>query len=166
MGARTALSEEQYLHSSFPDLDKEYRDGELQERSLPDLPHSTAQAMIVAFFMALRKTLPVFTCPELRLKIRSGLYLIPDVSIFYRNKPTQRVPDTPPLVAIEICSPEDRMTKVREKLQEYRAWGVPHVWLVDPQSKRLYTCNGSLKEVSTLTIPELNIELTPADVFE
>jgi hypothetical protein len=51
-------------------------------------------------------------------------------------------------------------------LEEYHSWGVPHVWLVDPQSRRLYTCNDGLTEVSTLTIPELNIELTPADVFE
>ena len=166
MGTRAALSVEEYLNTSFPDLDKEYRDGEIVERSLPDRLHSKTQALIIAFFMALRKTLPVFTYAELRLRIREGLYLIPDVCVFYPTEPQEPVPDTPPLIAIEILSRKDRMTKVREKLQEYRAWGVTHVWLVDPYSKRLYTCNGVLTEVPTLTIPELNIELTPADVFE
>ena len=103
---------------------------------------------------------------SVRLRIRPGLILIPDVSVFYPNEPRQPVPDTPPLVAAEILSLNDRMTKVREKLQEYRAWGVPHVWLVDPHTRRFYTCNGSLTEVPTLTIPELDIELTLADVFE
>jgi Uma2 family endonuclease len=37
------------------------------------------------------------------------------------------VPDTPPLIVVEILSPDDRLTEVREKLEEYRAWGVPHV---------------------------------------
>lgn len=32
MSVNTALSVEEYLHTSFPDLDREYRDGELVER--------------------------------------------------------------------------------------------------------------------------------------
>jgi hypothetical protein len=36
MGAKTAISLEQYLHTTFPDVDREYRDGEIVERSLPD----------------------------------------------------------------------------------------------------------------------------------
>jgi Uma2 family endonuclease len=73
-------------------------------------------------------------------------FLIPDVAVFYPHEPGL-VPDTPPLIAIEILSPDDRLTKVREKLEEYRAWGVPHVWLVDPHSRRLYSCDEGLREV-------------------
>jgi len=58
------------------------------------------------------------------------------------------------------------MADVRNKLAEYRAWGVTHVWLVDPYSKRMYTCNAELVEVSTLRITELGVELKPADIFE
>jgi Uma2 family endonuclease len=166
MEARAALSVEEYLRTSFPDLDKEYRDGELLERSVPDNLHSKTQAFLIAFFMALRKKLLVFPRPELRLKLRTGLYLIPDVSLFHPTDPTQAVPDAPPFVAIEILSSDDRQTKVREKLEEYRAWGVPHVWLVDPYSKRMYTCDAGLMEVPTLKIPELGIEVTSADIFE
>src|SRR5437879_1100238 len=42
MGTRTALTEEQYLHTSFDDLDKEFRDGELEDKSLPDYPFQDA----------------------------------------------------------------------------------------------------------------------------
>jgi Uma2 family endonuclease len=72
---------------------------------------------------------------------------------------------SPPLIAIEVLSVDDRLTAVREKLQEYRAWGVPHVWLVDPHSRRLYTCDNGLTEVSSFAIPELNVELGPAWIF-
>ena len=36
MESKAALPVEEYLRTSFPDLDKEYQDGELVERSLPD----------------------------------------------------------------------------------------------------------------------------------
>src|ERR1700733_12188862 len=166
MGTKAALPVAEYLRTSYPDLDKEYRDGELVERSLPDYLHSKTQGLLIALFFALRKAFPVFVCPELRLRVRPGLYRIPDVSVFYPNEPQERVPATPPFVAIEILSPDDRMPDVRNKLAEYRAWGVTYVWLVDPHSKRMYTWDAELVEVSTLKIPELGVEVTPADIFE
>ena len=166
MGIKAALPVEEYLRTAFPDLDKEYRDGELVERSLPDYLHSKTQGLLIALFVALRKTFPVFVCPELRVQVRPGLIRIPDVSVYYPNEPQERVPASPSFVAIEILSPDDRMTDVRNKLAEYRAWGVSHVWLVDPHSKRMYTCEAELVEVSTLKIPELGIEVRSADIFE
>jgi Uma2 family endonuclease len=166
MKSKAALPVAEYLHTSFPDLDKEYRDGELVERSLPDYLHSKTQGLLVALFAALRKALPVFVCPELRVRVRTGLIRIPDISVYYPNEPQERVPSTPPFVAIEILSPDDRMANVRSKLAEYRTWGVTHVWLVDPHSKRMYSYDAELVEASVLRIPELSIELTPADVFE
>lgn len=166
MGTKAALPVEEYLRTAFPDLDKEYRDGELVERSLPDYLHSKTQGLLVAFFVALRKTISVFACPELRLKLRPNIFLIPDVSVFFPDEPREPVPGTPPQIAIEILSPDDRLAKVREKLEEYRTWGVPHVWLVDPHFRRLYTCDKGLTEVPTLHVPELGIEVKPADIFD
>jgi Uma2 family endonuclease len=166
MGAKTAASLEEYLRTSFPDLDREYRDGEIVERTVPDFFHARTQILIGVFFEALRKKFPVFACSELRLRLREGLVLIPDVCVYWPERPASRFPDVPPLVAIEILSPDDRLTAVREKLEEYRAWGVKHVWLVDPHSRRMYTCDAGLTEVSTLWVGEIDAELTPGDIFE
>jgi Uma2 family endonuclease len=165
MGTKAALSVEQYLHTSFPDLDMEYRDGEVVERSLPTYLHGKTQFLILAFFGALRRTHSLHACAETRMRLRAGLYLIPDVAVFHPDEPGE-VPDFPPLIAIEILSPDDRLAAVRDKLEEYRAWGVAHVWLVDPYSKRMYTCNGELAEVQALAVPELGVELKASDVFE
>jgi len=165
MGCHAITSVEEYLRTSFPDLDREYRDGELVERSLPDYLHSRTQVRLAAIFEALCKRFPIFACTELRMKVREGLYLIPDVSVFMGAKPPQ-IPDSPPLIAIEILSQDDRMAAVREKLEEYRAWGVKHVWLADPYQRRLYTCDAGLAEVASFRVPELDLEITPTEIFE
>ena len=165
MASATALSVEEYLHTSFPGLDREYRDGEIVERSLPDYLHGKTQALLAAFFLALGEQLSLHPCVETRMRVRPNRYLIPDVAVFHPDEP-DAVPETPPLVVIEILSPDDRMGEVREKLEDYRTWGVPHVWLVDPRSRRFYTCDPGLTEASSLRVPELGIEITPRDLFK
>ena len=165
MVTKAAFPVAEYLRTTFPGLDKEYREGELVERSLPDWLHGRTQLLIGAFFLALDKALSLWPSVETRVEIREDVFLIPDVAVFHGAKP-ELVPKTPPIVAIEVLSPDDKLAKVREKLEEFRAWGVTHVWLVDPHSKRMYTCDAGLAEVATLKIPELEIEVTPADIFE
>ena len=138
MGSKAALTAEEYLRSSFPGVDKEFRDGELIDRSIPDTLHGRVQLLLGAFFLALSKTIPLWPRSEARLKLRDGVYLVPDIAVFHPSAPP-KVPDYPPLIAIEILSEDDRASAVREKLQEYRAWGIPHVWLIDPYAKRMYT---------------------------
>jgi Uma2 family endonuclease len=168
MGATTDISAEQYLRTSFPDLDREYRDGGIVERSVPDYFHSRTQLLIGVFFEALRRKLSVYACPELRLKLRDGLYLIPDVAVFWPSPPpTDRPPETPPLIVIEILSPDDRLGDVRRKLEEYRTWGEKYVWLVDPHSGRMYVCEeAGLHEVRTLTVSDWGLEIAGQDIFE
>jgi Uma2 family endonuclease len=165
MAAKTAIPAHEYLHTSFADVDREYRDGELVERTMPDYLHGRTQLLRGVFFEALRRKLPVYACSETRMKLREELYLIPDLAVFWPSQPAL-LPNSPPLVAIEVLSPDDRLTAVCEKLQEYRAWSVSHVSLVDPHSRRLYTCDTRLIEVTSFTIPELNIQLGPSEIFD
>ena len=139
---------ETYLHTSFENL------------------HSKTQAAVGVFFAELRPGLSVYPAFSVRLKLRERLYLVPDVAVFQLTEPQQPVPETPPLIAIEVLSLDDKLTKLRQKLEDYRVWGVPHIWLVDPHAKRLYTCDAGLVEVATLKIPELGVEVTPADLFD
>lgn len=79
------------------------------------------------------------------MKIRNGRYLIPDLAVFWPDEPLA-LPETPPLLVVEILSLDDRLAEVRDKLEEYRKWGVRHVWLVDPHSRRMYTCEKGFVE--------------------
>ena len=80
MGSATALSAEEYLHTSFPDLDREYRDGETVERALPDYLHGKTQGLLFALFLALGEHLSLYPCVETRMRVRPNRYLIPDDS--------------------------------------------------------------------------------------
>jgi Uma2 family endonuclease len=164
MGAQTTFSLEEYIRTSFDGLDKEYRDGELVERSLPDPFHGRTQALLTIFFGTLRK-LGLYVYCDTRVKLRDGLILIPDVLVV-SSEIRDQLPEAPPIVVVEILSRDDRHLAVRTKLEEYRAWGVPHVWLIDPYLRRLYKCDEGLAEVTSLALPEFGVELTPADLFE
>ena len=80
--------------------------------------------------------------------------------------PQRPVPDTPPFVAIEILSKDDRHSDLMQKLEECHAWGVAHIWVVDPVAKRFssYTEMG-LQNVSSLSLAKYSFQSQPSDLF-
>lgn len=71
MSVQAALSVGEYLHSGFPDLDREYRHGELVQRTLPDYLHGKTQGLLVTFVMLLRKRAHLYPCTETRMRLSS-----------------------------------------------------------------------------------------------
>ena len=67
---------------------------------------------------------------------------------------------------IEILSKDDRHTDLMQKLEEYRTWGVPNIWIVDPATKRfsVYTELG-LQNVSSFTLAGYPFQLTQPELF-
>jgi Uma2 family endonuclease len=102
----------------------------------------------------------------LRLRLGASNYRIPDVTVFLGGPPSEPVPSTPPYTVIEIVSPDDRYTALLEKLEEYRAWGVPHIWLIDPQTRKLAELGSDgLRFVHSLRMPEQGAEIAYAEIF-
>src|SRR5579859_7335472 len=166
MSAKTAVSIEEYLRTSFEDLDREYVDGEIVERTLPPNLHSKAQCRLAGILDRLGETLPLYGRVELRSRVTATRVRIPDVSAYTGVEPTDPVPSTPPLIAIEILSPDDRHSKLIAKLEEYREWGVRHVWLVNPQTRKLHVYEkGALREVDSFEVPEFELRVTATEIF-
>ena len=44
----------------------------------------------------------------------------------------------PPLAVFEVLSPEDRLQRMKRKLEDYRAMGIPEIWVIDPQDSTFY----------------------------
>ena len=133
---------------------------------MPDYIHSTIQALLAFMLGGLRQSHRLLVCAELRLKLAPDVYRIPDITVIAGKPPQKSVPDEPPLVTIEILSKDDRHSDLMQKLEEYRVWGVPNIWVIDPISKRfsIYSELG-LQHVSSFALPNYPVQLTPADLF-
>src|SRR5438552_527330 len=127
--------------------------------------HGRMQAKLLVRFGELGASHRLFGCSETRMRVAPDLCRIPDVAVFAVTEPEERVPSRPPLVAIEIVSPDDRYSEMLEKLAEYQQWGVAHIWIVDPRRRTLAAYeDGAPRTVPTLALPGYPFELS-ADLF-
>jgi Uma2 family endonuclease len=165
MASRLQVSPGEYLSTSFEGTDREYVRGEIVERSMPVYVHGKLQGKLSHRFWQLPDSLQLFPCSETRMRLAPDLYRIPDVAVFAGEEPTEPVPSHPPLVAIEIISPDDRYSELVEKLAEYGKWGVPNIWVVDPDRRTfaIYEA-GTLRAVTQLTLPGYPLEIS-GDLF-
>jgi Uma2 family endonuclease len=164
MSTRTLITPEEYERMSFEGPEPDYVDGELVERPLPNYPHSRTAIRLGACFEALRDRHSVFACAELRLRLSTSRYRVADLCVYLGEEPAYPLP--PPLIVIEIISPDERHSELMSKLEDYEAWGVTHVWALNPELKRLYVFSrGTLAVVSRWQVPEIGVEITPEQVF-
>jgi Uma2 family endonuclease len=165
MATKSQITAEQYLDMTF-EYDPEFVHGEIVERTMPDNAHSLIEFLILMQIGRLIQSHPLFPRPELRLRLAHEIYRIPDISVFAGEPPNESVPSKPPHLVVEILSKDDRYHNLMQTLEEYRVWGVPNIWVVDPHGKHLvlYTTSG-LQYVSSLALSDYPLELTPAVLF-
>lgn len=165
MGTKTLMSVDEYLHTTFDGADREYLDGEIVERIMCNDSHSAVQVEFVYCFRLQQDRTGLYVRSELRHQVAENRFRIPDVAVF-EGKPPAPVPSAPPLVAIEILSPDDRIGYVIPKLEEYRLWGVQYIWIADPEDRKLFTYGETgLHEVKELRLPEYDITLSHVNIF-
>jgi Uma2 family endonuclease len=108
MGAQTLVSLTEFLSTSYSP-DREYRDGVLLERNVGRKAHAKLQTALASYFHVRRKEWQIEVLTELRIRVRQDWYPIPDVCVYTLPAPEEEVPTKPPLLWIEILSPDDRM---------------------------------------------------------
>lgn len=146
--------------------DREYTDGELIERNMGESDHSTLQGVIVAWLRSRRRELGIFVFPEVRTQISASRFRIPDIAVT-THKVTGRVLTEPPFLCIEILSPEDRADRLEHKIDDYLNFGVPHIWVIDPQKRLawIYTQECRREAAELLTTKDPTMEMPLNDVF-
>lgn len=160
----------EYLATTYePDCD--YVDGEVLERTLGEEKHATLQLAIGAIFHANRRAWGLRAATELRIQVSPGRYRIPDVCVIASSKPFVGIPDEPPVVCVEVLSPEDRLQRVVRRVQDFRLMGVEHIWIVDPETRECWTIDpnsgGAIPMLEdAFTILGTPVRVAIADVFE
>lgn len=160
-GALVTLDE--YLNRAYSP-DREYVDGEIVGRNVGERPHSLVQSNLVFF---LRQRGPhLFVWPEQRVRTIPGRRCrVPDICVTLED-PRIDVFEAPPLLCIEILSKKDRLARIVAKGEEYAAFGVPHIWVLDPRRKKAFLYrNGSLEEVRNEVLTAGTISLPLEEVF-
>jgi Uma2 family endonuclease len=109
MGTSLLVSEQEYLTTSY-EPECEYDEGKLIERNTGELPHSILMGACATFLHERRKQYGIQVLLILRIRIAPCKYRVPDVCVYRLPAPRDPIPSTPPFIAIEILSPEDRMS--------------------------------------------------------
>jgi len=149
---------QEYLASSYePDL--EYVDGRLEDRNVGEHDHGYLQTILAVLFMNHRDEWKVRAVTDVRTQVRRTRFRCPDVSILRKDAPREPILTRPPLIAIEILSPEDRLSRFQERIDDYLIFGVENIWIFDPQSRRAWTADNS--GLHLVLSPELTVSGTP-----
>ena len=173
MATKTVMSVDEYLHTAFDGPDPEYVDGEIVERNVGEALHSWIQGWLYELLRAQAKQYGSKVRIELRVRTRETRFRVPDVAVWRpADELVRGYAKVPPFLAVEVLSPDDRMSRIAPKIQEYFQWGVEWVWLIDPDERvgLVYSIQNPLGEsVSVLRtespafeIP-LEIALSPQD---
>jgi Uma2 family endonuclease len=110
----------------------------------------------------------VWTGVAVRVQVKKTRFRIPDVTVVAGAKPTEPIIRKPPVIAIEVLSPDDRAGDLEDKIADYLAFGVPYVWVINPESRRahVHTQDGS-REVKDglLRAESIEVEVPLAEIF-
>ena len=134
--ATTLVSVGEYLRTSYPDGDCEYVDGEIVERNVGEIDHASLQSRIVVHLLT---HYPQFwAAVAVKVQVQSSRVRVPDVTLVAGPRPAGKVITAPPHMVAEVLSPDDRAGAVQEKIDDYLAFGIPYVWVVNPGTGRGY----------------------------
>jgi Uma2 family endonuclease len=141
MATTTHIPLSEYLATSYRP-DREYVDGEIRERNVGKFEHARIQALLTIWFGIHEKDWGVIVVTEQRIRVSGSRIRIPDLAIM----PAGSQPDVltePPLLVIEILSPDDSYSDTQERARDYREMGVGTVWIIDPKTRSGRVCAGA-----------------------
>ena len=131
----------EYLETSYRP-DREYVDGELRERNVGKWEHARVQWLLALWFGSRERQWGIIGSTEQRVRVAENRVRVPDLVVLTAGAQPDVLTD-PPLLVIEILSPEDSYSDTQERAQDYRAMGVETVWIIDPKTRTGRMCCGA-----------------------
>jgi Uma2 family endonuclease len=161
------VSVREYLSTSYePDCD--YVDGRLEERNLGEHDHALLQTLLASIFTVNRAAWGVYALTDCRVQTKPTHFRVPDLTVRSIGSAREPILTHPPLLVIEILSPEDRLNAMANRCRDYVEFGIEHIWIIDPQKRAAYlqTATGlELIENGELTISGTPIRIVLNNLF-
>ncbi len=101
------------------------------------------------------------------MRVSATRFRIPDVCVILRGPGVEPVLTQPPLICIEVLSKDDTLRSMQERVDDYRAFGVPNIWVFDPVKRRVYICRDGDFRLSddVLEVPSTPIRISLPHLF-
>ena len=158
MATAALVSTSEYLSTSYRP-DQEMLEGQLIERNVGEYDHSNLQGAIVSWLRQRQREWNLRVLPEQRIQVSPTRFRVPDVCVVYREQQLEPVFTRPPLICIEVLSRDDSVLSMQDRIDDYRAFGVPNIWVLDLVKHRAYVCmRGDFREPENEV---LEVALTP-----
>jgi Uma2 family endonuclease len=161
------VSVREYLTTSYrPDCD--YVDGRVEERNLGEYEHALLQTLLGQKFMNNREAWGVIALTDVRVQVEATRFRVPDITVLRLGTPRERILTHPPLMVIEILSPEDRLSRFTERTYEYLNFGIENIWIVDPARRVAYRVTRAGLELASsgeIIVLESPIRIVLSELF-
>lgn len=164
----TPVSLEEYLRTHYRP-DRDWIEGRTLERNWCELPHSSMQGTLICLLAKREEEWEIGVLPSIRMQVAEDRYRICDVCAVRASDRSRGIVRTAPVLCVEVLAPEDGMSAMLEKVDDYLGMGDVTVWIVDPARRRAYCAVGKsgLVPVSdVLLVPGTGIRVLVSDVFE
>jgi Uma2 family endonuclease len=143
-------------------------DGQLTERNVGEYDHSNPQGALVAWLRLRQHEWNIRVLPEQRIQVSPTRFRVPDLCVVSRAQEPEPVFKHPPLICIEVLSKDDTLRSMQDRIDDYRAFGVLNIWVLDPVKRRAYICMlGDFREPEDqiLEVPLSPIRIPLPDIF-
>ena len=162
------VSVAEYLAISYrPDCD--YIDGEVLERNLGEKPHATLQTFFAFLLLLNEEDWGLIALTEQRVQVSPTRFRIPDVCAYRPAGPIGPIVTVPPALCIEILSSRDTLGTMQKRIDDYLAFGVENIWLIDPVARLAWTADGAgihaLPHDGAFTIQNTPVRIPLADLY-
>jgi len=167
MATSALISVREYLATTYRP-DRDYVDGEAQERNLGERDHGDIQLAVAMMLNSMRYEWQIHVVPELRVQVSAERFRVPDICVLSADAPREQVVRQAPLLCIEILSPEDTLSRMRDRIHDFIGMGVRQVWLLDPKTRTAIVCDGvTMREQveGEITLPGTSVVLDLKKVF-
>jgi Uma2 family endonuclease len=164
MATQVRISLQEYLETPYRP-DREYVDGEVRERNVGKWEHARLQWLLAAWFASHESQWGVMGSTEQRTRVAPSRVRVPDLVIVNAG-PQPDVIQTPPILVVEILSPDDTYSDLEERVADYRNMGVAAIWAIDPRTRSGRMCIGDdWKSARRLEVPGTQIFVELDELF-
>ena len=143
-------------------------DGVLEDRNVGEFDHAFLQRALLLALVKGERLGKYLVLQEIRMQVSPTRFRVPDTCIIPADELPKQIIRKPPLLCIEVLSPDDRFTRMRIRCNDYLKMGVPEIWVFDPQEKSATVFRGDTvleHRSGTLRVEGTSIELSLDEIF-